>query len=127
MTKLVDSNWGKKTQKLKFWQISKTKNMTILNSDKTFKSLFIKTTWHLDNRSDLHWTAFCDLAMFLSTFADRPPPCPYPLLLKWLIFLFYSICYFIYFLSCPVKLLKSLFLFVCLSVCRKTFVTNSPI
>ena len=73
-----------KTCKLKLWQHlkkhSKTHTVTKLNLDcdktkkilfgqystfdKTCKALFVRTTWHLDNRWDVLLAAFCNIVMF---------------------------------------------------------------
>ena len=76
IVKKLNSNWFK-IHKLKLWQNSKTQVVTSQkvkltklkknsNCDKTqfltnlLKSLLVKTTWHLDNKWDVLWAAFCD-------------------------------------------------------------------
>ena len=44
------------TQKLKFLQLK--------NSNSDSLNLLVRTTWHLNNRWDVLWAAFCDIAMF---------------------------------------------------------------
>ena len=104
LTKLKNSN-SDKTQKLKLWQnakiqivttqmatklknikcdktetkiVTKLKNSNSANliSDKTLNGLFARTTWHLDNRWDVLWAAFCDLAMFLPKVQKQHLPKP---------------------------------------------------
>ena len=56
-----------KTNKLKLWQkeqINWGKFWQILIYETNLKEYFIRTTWHLDNRWDVLWAAFCNLAMF---------------------------------------------------------------
>ena len=56
------------TQKLKFWQNSITQSGTKLYFWKIsiyekrifWKGLLVRTFWHLDNRWDVLWAAFCD-------------------------------------------------------------------
>ena len=60
------------TQKLKLWQNSKlklrqnskTQILTTQFLKNTLKSILVRTALHLDNRWDVLWAAFCDLAMF---------------------------------------------------------------
>ena len=47
------------------WQkLKKNLNPDNSISDKTSKSLLVRTTWHLDNQWDVLWAVFCNLAMF---------------------------------------------------------------
>ena len=68
VTKVGNSNFDK-TQKLKLWQNLKTKigtkleickNLNLWRPKKLKKGLLVRTFWHLDNRWDVLWAAFCD-------------------------------------------------------------------
>ena len=83
-TKLKNPNWDKnvklklwqnsnfnKNLKSYFWQKSKTKSMTKLNLWQNLNGLLVRTTWPLDNRWDVLWAAFWNLAMFYLYFAHN--------------------------------------------------------
>ena len=58
------------TQKLKLWQLKTSKvyttNFLQLNFWQHFKKVFlVRTIWHLNNRWDVLWGAFCNLAIFM--------------------------------------------------------------
>ena len=60
MTKLKISNWDK-TQTLKWWQnLNKDKSQFMRRKKKKSNGFFSKNIWHLDNRWDVLWAAFCD-------------------------------------------------------------------
>ena len=69
-TKHKSSNCDK-TQKLKLWQL-KPKLWKNSNSDSSISDRpLVRTTWHLDNRVDVLWAAFCcDLAIFFFLSSD---------------------------------------------------------
>ena len=63
--KLKNPNWYN-TQKLNLWQNIETQIVTKLRNSNSDKSkLLVRTTWHLYNRWDVLWAAFCDVAIFL--------------------------------------------------------------
>ena len=62
-----NSNWDNNSNcekvKLKLWQ-PKNLNSDKSISDKTYNSLLVRTTWHLNNRWDVLWPSFCNLTIF---------------------------------------------------------------
>ena len=52
-----------KTQNLNCDKTHKLRLLQNSNGDKALKTLLIRTTWHLNNRWDILWAAFCNLAM----------------------------------------------------------------